>query len=105
MEEFFDTGLPELNSSGFWVVNPKSELPLRIGEANQKLAVALKSALERGFSLPADAESAALQLLSENPQVFFPEVEAFIKNIAGEFEAAVNNVGPNNTDAASPSRS
>jgi hypothetical protein len=84
----YDTGsVRPLDDEG-WLLNPASELPLRVRGCSADAAVALKSALETGFSLARAGESAVLKLWSSTPQLVCDEVDSFIRRLRELYESA-----------------
>jgi len=84
----YDTGFVEERNGDTWVLNPRSELPLHITASSQAKAHMFKEALEQGFQLSRNAETAVLNLMTKYPEVGFPEVEAFIALIEKTFDQA-----------------
>jgi len=84
----YDTGLVRPAENGAWLLNPESELPLRVRGCSADTAAVLKTALEAGFDLPRAGETAVLKLSALMPRLVCEEVEVFIRRLREMYASA-----------------
>jgi hypothetical protein len=86
----YDTGAVRPAEDDGWLLNPESELPMRVRGCSADAVVALKTALEAGFGLPRAGENAVLTLWSSMPQLVCDEVESFVGRLRELYESALD---------------